>query len=52
MPNKKRWEWGVRYPNGYVEVFGTGLSGKKQAKAAMAKGDKLQRRFVGRWRDA
>ena len=48
MPNKQRWEWGVRFQNGQVEVFKT----KREAKAYMIKGDRLVRRFVGRWKDA
>lgn len=47
MPSK-RWQYGVRYPNGTVEAF----PDKRSAKAYMLKGDKLVRRFVGKWRDA
>lgn len=53
MPNKKRWQWGVRTIRGHVEMFGTGPAGKKEAKNWMLKtsGDVLVRRFVGRWRN-
>lgn len=51
MPNAKRWEYGVQYPNGYIDACGIGKEGKRIAKMRMSKGDKLKRRFVGRWKD-
>lgn len=49
MPNKKRWEYAIEFRGG---MLSDPFASKKEAKRHMITGDKLKRRFVGKWRDA